>query len=63
MRAMNLESKLATFREHWQPRRVCQFNGHDIMDCEIATWISGPASCSSCPKGSSTGPSPAKKFI
>ncbi len=31
MRAVNLESKLATFGEHWQPRTVCQFNGHDIM--------------------------------
>jgi mannose-6-phosphate isomerase-like protein (cupin superfamily) len=31
MSAVNLESKLATFSEHWQPRTVSQFNGHDIM--------------------------------
>ena len=31
MNAVNLASKLATFAEHWQPRTVSQFNGHDIM--------------------------------
>jgi len=43
MNAVNLESKLTTrfaaasvlrtttFSEHWQPRTVSQFNGHDIM--------------------------------
>ena len=31
MSAVNLESKLATFSEHWQPRTVSQFNGYDIM--------------------------------
>jgi mannose-6-phosphate isomerase-like protein (cupin superfamily) len=29
--AINLESKLATFRDHWQPRTIGQFNGHDLM--------------------------------
>ncbi len=29
--AVNLAAKLATFSEHWQPRTVAQFNGHDIM--------------------------------
>lgn len=28
---VNLEEKLATFSEHWQPRTVGQFNGHDLM--------------------------------
>ncbi|HWK85490.1 MAG TPA: cupin domain-containing protein [Caldimonas sp.] len=28
---MNLEARLATFAEHWQPRTVAQFNGHDVM--------------------------------
>jgi mannose-6-phosphate isomerase-like protein (cupin superfamily) len=28
---VNLEAKLSTFTEHWQPRTVAQFNGHDIM--------------------------------
>ena len=31
MPAVNLASKLATFPEHWQPRTIGQFNGHDIM--------------------------------
>src|SRR5262245_5921957 len=31
MNPVNLEAKLATFSEHWQPRTVTQFNGHDIM--------------------------------
>jgi len=31
MEAVNLAAKLATFAEHWQPRVVAQFNGHDIM--------------------------------
>ncbi len=31
MSPVNLESKLAMFSEHWQPRTVSQFNGHDIM--------------------------------
>ncbi|MDG2516602.1 cupin domain-containing protein [Lysobacter soli] len=28
---INLAAKLATFDEHWQPRTVATFNGHDIM--------------------------------
>ena len=28
---VNLDAKLAQFSEHWQPRTVAQFNGHDIM--------------------------------
>ena len=31
MHVVNLESKLATFSEHYQPRTVAEFNGHDIM--------------------------------
>jgi mannose-6-phosphate isomerase-like protein (cupin superfamily) len=31
MGGVNLAQKLATFAEHWQPRTVAQFNGHDIM--------------------------------
>ncbi len=31
MNAVNLAAKLTTFTEHWQPRTVAQFNGHDIM--------------------------------
>jgi mannose-6-phosphate isomerase-like protein (cupin superfamily) len=31
MEKVNLEEKLSKFTEHWQPRTVTQFNGHDIM--------------------------------
>ena len=31
MEKVDLQSKLAQFTEHWQPRTVSQFNGHDIM--------------------------------
>ena len=31
MQKVNLEEKLSQFTEHWQPRTVSQFNGHDIM--------------------------------
>ena len=29
--AVNLADKLAQFDEHWAPRTVTEFNGHDIM--------------------------------
>jgi mannose-6-phosphate isomerase-like protein (cupin superfamily) len=29
--AINLSSKLSTFNEHWSPRTVGMFNGHDLM--------------------------------
>ncbi|PYP77561.1 MAG: mannose-6-phosphate isomerase [Gemmatimonadetes bacterium] len=29
--AINLAEKLAGFTEHWQPRTVAEYNGHDIM--------------------------------
>jgi len=35
MNPLNLESKLATFSEHWQPRTVTQFNGHDVMVVKV----------------------------
>ena len=28
---INLQDKLATFDEHWSPRIVSSFNGHDVM--------------------------------
>jgi mannose-6-phosphate isomerase-like protein (cupin superfamily) len=31
MHPVNLAAKLATFSEHWQPRVVGEFNGHDLM--------------------------------
>jgi mannose-6-phosphate isomerase-like protein (cupin superfamily) len=35
MTAINLAAKLATFSEHWQPRTVAQFNGHDVMVVKV----------------------------
>jgi hypothetical protein len=33
--AVNLAQKLETFAEHWQPRTVGQFNGHDLMVVKV----------------------------
>ena len=41
MSAVNLAAKLGTFKEHWQPRTVGQFNGHDLMVAKVKgefTW-------------------------
>lgn len=35
MNAINLAEKLSTFVEHWQPRTVGQFNGHDLMVVKV----------------------------
>lgn len=35
MNGVNLGEKLATFDEHWQPRTVGQFNGHDLMVAKV----------------------------
>lgn len=35
MNAVNLAQKLATFADHWQPRTVGQFNGHDVMVVKV----------------------------
>lgn len=35
MQAINLAEKLSTFSEHWQPRVVGQFNGHDLMVVKV----------------------------
>ena len=32
---VDLGRKLATFSEHWQPRTVATFNGHDIMVVKV----------------------------
>ena len=31
MKPINLAEKLATFADHYQPRTVGEFNGHDLM--------------------------------
>ena len=33
--AIDLGRKLATFSEHWQPRTVATFNGHDILVVKV----------------------------
>jgi len=35
MQAINLDQKLSTFDEHWKPRTVGQFNGHDLMVVKV----------------------------
>jgi mannose-6-phosphate isomerase-like protein (cupin superfamily) len=35
MSAANLQAKLATFSEHWQPRTVALFNGYDVMVVKV----------------------------
>lgn len=35
MSGVSLAGKLATFGEHWQPRVVAQFNGHDVMVAKV----------------------------
>ena len=35
LNAVNLENKLTTFDEHWQPRTVAMFNGHDVMVAKV----------------------------
>jgi mannose-6-phosphate isomerase-like protein (cupin superfamily) len=41
MPVINLASKLATFSDHWKPRIVEHYNGHDIMVVKVKgefTW-------------------------
>lgn len=41
MSQVNLDAKLATFAEHWQPRVVTQYNGNDVMVVKVKgefTW-------------------------
>lgn len=35
MRAINLAEKLSQFSEHWSPKIVGQFNGHDLMVVKV----------------------------
>ncbi|MEA3141181.1 MAG: hypothetical protein QOK23_3350 [Gammaproteobacteria bacterium] len=41
MQSINLAEKLATFSDHYRPRTVGQFNGHDLMVVKVKgpfTW-------------------------
>lgn len=33
--SVNLAEKLAQFDEHWSPRTVAEFNGHDVMVVKV----------------------------
>ena len=33
---VNLKAKLALFDEHWAPRTVARFNGHDVMVVKVS---------------------------
>ncbi|GJD99642.1 cupin domain-containing protein [Methylobacterium isbiliense] len=35
MRAIRLEEKLSAFSEHWSPKIVTRFNGHDVMVVKV----------------------------
>lgn len=35
MTSVNLKAKLATFTEHWSPKIVSSFNGHDVMVVKV----------------------------
>jgi mannose-6-phosphate isomerase-like protein (cupin superfamily) len=35
VKVVNLAEKLSTFTEHWQPRTVGEFNGHDLMVVKV----------------------------
>lgn len=44
--AVNLESKLGQFTDHWSPRIVARFNGHDVMVVRVKgefIWHAHPA--------------------
>ncbi|HBR83969.1 MAG TPA: mannose-6-phosphate isomerase, partial [Erythrobacter sp.] len=45
MTAVNLNQKLAMFSEHWSPKIVAAFNGHDVMVVKVMgefVWHSHP---------------------
>jgi mannose-6-phosphate isomerase-like protein (cupin superfamily) len=45
MTAVNLKDKLSTFSDHWSPRIVSRFNGHDVMVVKVKgefNWHSHP---------------------
>ena len=45
MSAVNLAEKLGSFSEHWSPRVVADFNGHDVMVVKVKgefNWHSHP---------------------
>lgn len=44
---IDLQDKLSQFTNHWSPRTVCEFNGHDIMVVKVQgafSWHTHPDS-------------------
>jgi mannose-6-phosphate isomerase-like protein (cupin superfamily) len=35
VRSVNLSEKLASFSEHWSPRTITKFTGHDVMVVKV----------------------------
>lgn len=45
MPVINLEAKLTVFSDHWSPKIVASFNGHDVMVAKVQgefVWHSHP---------------------
>ncbi|ASJ75839.1 3-hydroxyanthranilate 3,4-dioxygenase [Granulosicoccus antarcticus IMCC3135] len=45
VKSINLSEKLASFSEHWSPKTVAKFNGHDVMVVKVKgefNWHSHP---------------------
>ena len=43
--AINLADKLSAFSDHWSPKIIAQFNGHDVMVVKVKgefIWHSHP---------------------
>jgi len=43
--SINLSEKLASFSEHWSPKTITKFNGHDVMVVKVKgefNWHSHP---------------------
>ena len=45
LKGVDLAEKLAQFDEHWSPRTVAEFNGHDVQRRNRCA-ASGPVTCS-----------------
>lgn len=45
MKPINLSEKLASFTDHWSPKTITNFNGHDVMVVKVKgefNWHSHP---------------------
>ena len=35
MKSINLRNKLSKFSDHWSPKSIAEFNGHDVMVVKV----------------------------